>query len=161
MPEPMLIPTETIPRGVVICKSHDCQFEACCANHETAGDFRTMDGFTPALVRHGPEWGCETMGALLDSVDRHECMPCAPHGEVLGLGAYCENGDVCIDFMAESDPMPEPHPLTFRQHLDAAEESLYQAWHIGQGSRGYTEREYTEIVACRHALSRLMQVATD
>jgi hypothetical protein len=35
--------------GGIDCLEKDCPFKQDCANHETAGDFRNEDGFTPDL----------------------------------------------------------------------------------------------------------------
>jgi hypothetical protein len=35
--------------GMIICLEKSCKFNRECANHETAGDFRSEDGFTPSL----------------------------------------------------------------------------------------------------------------
>lgn len=44
-----------------ICLSKTCQFKAECANHETAGDFRTEDGFSPELsILPSGEIDCKT-----------------------------------------------------------------------------------------------------
>ena len=49
----------------VICKETDCKLAGQCAQHETAGDFRFEDGFTPDLVNKNDQWMCskqETKG---------------------------------------------------------------------------------------------------
>lgn len=35
--------------GGICCASKDCRFKRECANHVTAGEFRSEDGFTPVL----------------------------------------------------------------------------------------------------------------
>jgi hypothetical protein len=40
------------------CLSEDCPHHNECANHTSAGDMRSLDGDTPALVKSGAEWLC-------------------------------------------------------------------------------------------------------
>ena len=54
------IPVEIYKEGAILCKSTDCKFRKECANHETAGDFRFEDGFTPALFEEGGKVFCQT-----------------------------------------------------------------------------------------------------
>ena len=46
-----------------LCRSTDCAFNRDCANHATAGDFRSESGFTPNLYRNRPfdndSWTCD------------------------------------------------------------------------------------------------------
>lgn len=55
---------------VLQCNSEDCRFKQSCANHRSAGDFRTEDGFTPDVIKEGDDYLCTQMvtgnaGALL------------------------------------------------------------------------------------------------
>ena len=42
-----------------ICVSKTCWLNKECANHETAGDFRSEAGFTPNLQKKDNVWYCE------------------------------------------------------------------------------------------------------
>lgn len=46
--------------GGLICHEKECKFRRECANHETAGDFRTDDGFSPELTLCNGEFYCDT-----------------------------------------------------------------------------------------------------
>lgn len=45
----MRVPIEVIPEGAILCHSEICPFRKTCANHETAGDYRAENGFTPYI----------------------------------------------------------------------------------------------------------------
>lgn len=40
---------EILESNAVICKDKTCSYKRECANHDTAGDFRSDSGFTPQL----------------------------------------------------------------------------------------------------------------
>ncbi len=58
----MKVPVELIgpQKRFPLCKASDSQCVSTeeCANHETAGDFRTEDGLTPDLRQVGEGWEC-------------------------------------------------------------------------------------------------------
>lgn len=63
------------------CKSEDCVYRGKCAQHETAGQFRSEDGFTPELTRKGEEVFC-------DSKDKNPCDGYYPENiDSLSVGA--------------------------------------------------------------------------
>lgn len=58
------------PQGGIDCNSPSCSFRRECANHRTAGDFRTEDGFTPEMTERNGEYFCETIDRdMADSDD--------------------------------------------------------------------------------------------
>lgn len=46
--------------GGVSCEEQKCRFRKECANHSTAGDFRTEDGFSPELFEENGVFYCRT-----------------------------------------------------------------------------------------------------
>ena len=59
----MIIPydkTYTNPYHAIICESIECKFRRECANHCSAGDFRSEDGFSPKLTIENGQVNCET-----------------------------------------------------------------------------------------------------
>lgn len=57
-PKRFPIPVEIYSGGGIGCKADDCQQERECANHFTAGDFRSEDGMTPDLAVTTDAWYC-------------------------------------------------------------------------------------------------------
>lgn len=55
----MKIPVVWLKEGGIICLE-TCPYSRTCANHDTAGDFRTEDGFTPVWHRDGQKIDCAT-----------------------------------------------------------------------------------------------------
>lgn len=45
----MQTPITILKSGYLLCLSKSCAFRKECAIHETAGDFREDDGFTPVI----------------------------------------------------------------------------------------------------------------
>ena len=58
----------------VICLEKDCPWKRVCANHDTAGDFRSEDGVTPKLSLRNSVLHCETIHSKGDG-DRHYERP--------------------------------------------------------------------------------------
>lgn len=56
----MKIPVKVYAAGGIDCLEDSCPFKGECANHETAGDFRSEDGFTPELSVVDGQWSCKT-----------------------------------------------------------------------------------------------------
>ena len=50
------------PQGGIDCLEDKCPFKRMCANHYTAGDFRSEDGFTPELSLLRDVLICDTFG---------------------------------------------------------------------------------------------------
>lgn len=58
-PKRFPIPVKVWPDGGgIMCEADDCQQERECANHCTAGDFRSEDGMTPDLALISNNWHC-------------------------------------------------------------------------------------------------------
>lgn len=57
----------------VICEEKNCPWDRVCANHETAGDFRSEDGTRPILHLEQGDVFCETFYSKGDGVEYHEC----------------------------------------------------------------------------------------
>lgn len=45
----MQIKIEILKAGAILCHSEECKFRSECANHVTAGDWRSESGFSPEL----------------------------------------------------------------------------------------------------------------
>ena len=56
----------------VICIQEGCRWERVCANHETAGDFRSEGGSRPILALRNGEVHCETFHSPGDGYEPHE-----------------------------------------------------------------------------------------
>lgn len=52
--------------GGIGCLSETCPYNRECANHVTAGDFRSEDGFTPLLIELHGEYFCSSYDGKLD-----------------------------------------------------------------------------------------------
>ena len=107
---------EVLESGLWICLSSDCRFKSECANHTTAGDFRTESGFTPKLFERNPGvWACHTIDvpAELPSMPDHPAGPFRS-GALLGDGSTCN---------------PHEPPLrTFKEAINDARKALDEAW---------------------------------
>jgi hypothetical protein len=121
------IPTYANYYGMIVClaASNTCPYTSTCANHNSAGDFRTEDGFTPNLSRETNSNGFrECVTADVMKAWGGGCLPVAACD--LGSGALCEDGSTC------SLPLPfdevEPVERTFRDALNAARDALDEAW---------------------------------
>lgn len=55
------IPVEIFKEGGIYCLSDGCPYRKECANHRSAGDFRSEDGFTPELTVEGEKIFCATI----------------------------------------------------------------------------------------------------
>lgn len=53
----------------------DCPFDRTCANHCTAGDFRTEGGFKPELTLENEKVICYTKNQSVDSSISYETLP--------------------------------------------------------------------------------------
>ena len=61
--------------GDPFCLSKTCVFNRECANHETAGDYRSEDGFKPEIVEINGEYYCNTADQLPKDDDRLYRIP--------------------------------------------------------------------------------------
>lgn len=52
---------KTNPKWPLVCENSDCYYKRECANHRSAGDFRTEDGIKPKLSFRMGELYCETI----------------------------------------------------------------------------------------------------
>lgn len=59
---------------VINCKEKNCKFFQSCANHETAGDFRMEDGFSPELFLYQDGIYCSTK-AMQAMDNKYETLP--------------------------------------------------------------------------------------
>lgn len=69
--------------GIVDCEERLCPFQKECANHTTAGDFRTEDGIRPKLHYRNGKLMCETIDSPIDTRYEYGTFPL----ECDGLGA--------------------------------------------------------------------------
>jgi hypothetical protein len=75
------------PKGrykAVQCLEENCPWNRECSNHETAGDFRSEDGFTPILALRNGEVHCQTIHSTGDGEEFRE-YPL----DIAGLGLLC------------------------------------------------------------------------
>ena len=80
------------------CNSKDCPYRRGCANHSSAGDYRTDDGFSPELVRLGSDIYCKSYDKPPMVVDENQrCSYDIPEN-VYDLG----NGFVNIEDVEDS-----------------------------------------------------------
>lgn len=63
-------PKELYP--AVICMQENCPWDRVCANHTTAGDFRSEGGSRPILVLRNGVVHCETFHSPGDGYEPHE-----------------------------------------------------------------------------------------
>lgn len=61
------------------CKEESCLFKQGCANHTSAGDFRSEGGFTPEIILKDDKLYCQTIERKA-AVDH---SPYSSHGEIL------------------------------------------------------------------------------
>ena len=57
----------------VICLDKGCPWIRVCANHCTAGDFRSEDGSRPLLSLRNGEIHCQTIHSPGNGYEYHEC----------------------------------------------------------------------------------------
>lgn len=82
-------------RQTVICLDNDCIFKKECANHASAGDFRSEDGFKPQLfvLNEKTEVDCLTKDQQSKDCIRDDflmfSLGCFPSNyEELGIGMF-------------------------------------------------------------------------
>ena len=56
----------------VICLEKECPWKRVCANHYTAGDFRSEDGSRPLLSLRNGEVHCQTIHSPGNGYEYHE-----------------------------------------------------------------------------------------
>lgn len=56
----MLIATKIYEGGGIDCLDNGCPYKRECANHRTAGDYRSEGGFTPDLFEDNGQFFCRT-----------------------------------------------------------------------------------------------------
>jgi len=71
----MKIQLKIYDSGGIDCLSDSCAFKRECANHKTAGEFRSEGGFTPELYEKHGEYFCETCDREIDEDIRYACFP--------------------------------------------------------------------------------------
>lgn len=60
-----IIIADILPSGLIDCKE-SCPWERKCANHFTAGDFRTEDGLRPLIIKVDDALLCKTKSSESD-----------------------------------------------------------------------------------------------
>ena len=75
------------------CDSSDCPFRKECAQHDTAGDYRTESGFSPEIEKQGDDYICLTRNA---EVDMDIDLGVYPVGERPSGCVYISNGELKI-----------------------------------------------------------------
>lgn len=79
----------------LICQTKDCLFNRECANHETAGDFRSEGGFTPQVTRCCDGFKCHTINAEADE-DYPFRIGSYPKGVTSQGMLYLEKGELKV-----------------------------------------------------------------
>ena len=120
------IPSRTLDSGLIIClaASSMCPYTSTCANHNSAGDFRTEEGFTPNL-----SWKPNSNGfreCVTADVMKTWGGGCVPMVGTFGSGALCTDGSTCAPPLPFDDV--EPVERTFREALNDARDALDEAW---------------------------------
>jgi hypothetical protein len=124
------VDVEVLTTGLIVCKSRDCRYKRECANHTTAGDFRTEDGFTPRMCEgENDKWLCTTIDAPAEKMDTNAMV-----GEVTwrehpegayDVGALNADGTVC-GFWTDA----RGGARTFEVAIGDARMALDEAWRI-------------------------------
>ena len=65
----------TKPYHAIICEACNCPYQRECANHDSAGDFRTEGGFSPELTLKNGEVHCSTIHQPADTKIDYACYP--------------------------------------------------------------------------------------
>lgn len=113
------VDVEVLTTGLIVCKSRYCRYERECANHLTAGDFRTEDGFTPRICKsENDKWLCTTIDAPSEKGGEH------PEGDY-DTGALNADGTVC-GFWADARSTAR----TFKVAIGDARMALDEAWRM-------------------------------
>lgn len=82
----MKVPIKLYKQGGIDCNSEDCIFRKECANHASAGDFRSEGGFTPELsLLSKTQAECSTFDRPIDPYIQWQSLP--DNNEDLGSGA--------------------------------------------------------------------------
>lgn len=71
----MKIELELYEYGGIGCLSKDCKFLKSCANHVSAGDYRTEDGFKPDLIEENGERICHTYDQPISKFSDFHFLP--------------------------------------------------------------------------------------
>lgn len=74
--------------GGISCLSDDCPFQKACANHESAGDYRSEDDFTPKLILNHGEYFCNTYDCKPSDEDYMNTSP--ENYDKLGCGSLSQ-----------------------------------------------------------------------
>jgi hypothetical protein len=83
------INAEIYPQGGIDCKEN-CQFSSECANHTTAGEFRSDDGFTPELSINQDTITCQTKHRnIMEDINVNRILP--ENYPTLGRGSLIKN----------------------------------------------------------------------
>jgi len=113
------VDVEVLTTELIVCKSRDCRYKRECANHTTAGDFRSEDGFTPRMCQgENDKWLCTTIDAPAEKGGEY------PDGDY-DAGALNADGSVCGFWTAARDGA-----RTFKEAISNARMALDEAWRI-------------------------------
>lgn len=66
---------ELVRNKYLNCESEDCPFRKECAQHTTAGDFRSESGFSPKVEKVGDDYFCKTRDSEVDFEAEHGIWP--------------------------------------------------------------------------------------
>lgn len=78
--------------GVILCEQN-CVYHGSCANHESAGDFRSESGFTPELTLVGDQVDCQTFDRPASSLSNGAYDYVPDNIDLLPQGClYVKNG---------------------------------------------------------------------
>jgi len=112
---------KVLATGLAQCDSIACRYIHECANHASAGDYRTENGFTPRLCQDANgKWQCLTIGT---PAVPSECFGYEfPEGDY-GLGAVNADGTVC-SLWSEHRCVDR----TFDEAISNAHVALGEAW---------------------------------
>jgi hypothetical protein len=77
----MRIQIETYLGGGIGCLSEQCAYTRTCANHVTAGDYRSEGGFSPEIRQEDDKFFCDTADRPLGEC-YYNCNDNYPSGDL-------------------------------------------------------------------------------
>lgn len=63
------------PFHAIVCEMSNCPYQRECANHASAGDFRSEGGLVPELSMKNGEVHCDTIMRPSDESIDYACLP--------------------------------------------------------------------------------------
>jgi hypothetical protein len=85
---------KTNPKWPLVCENDDCQYRYECANHQSAGDFRTDGGIQPRLMYIRGVLHCETFYMEPDDESAERYRVPRTHYHMTG---FCKNPVEIVD----------------------------------------------------------------